>query len=386
MGVRDFLFGQTRGLLPTNQYISGTVPIQHANSRGTEPIRKLPIVRKCLGYIADTINKAEPEIVDADGNVLAKRHQLPEWMTQPTPDFQMAENVQQSVWSLFVHGYLRMMGMVGPTGRPAWIYIGVSPITSMISDSGAQFYAFVPADYGDDVMVANRVSYQRRFAAPGPVRGLSEMEPARTLLNTALHAQDVLDRHFGSNMMLDLVFTHEGEFVEGAGQNLIEQLAKRHAGPSRAWRPLVQDRKWRVERLKDSNQANQMMELYGMVNTMISTQVFGIDPLVFSLSSAPVSATSLTYQNASNLRSQVWQQAVEPIANIIAGAYSDYLPFGQYLRFSPTEFLRGSPSDRGQLVAQMALANKHSESEIFSDEEIREVLGYMGKTTPRQPV
>lgn len=383
MDTKTFLFGDRRALLPTNKPISGTVPIQHENSVGSEPLRKLPIARKCIGYIADTINKAEPQIVDLDGNVLATRHRLPEWIRQPTPEYVMEETIQQSVWSLFVNGYLRMLGFVGPTGRPAWIYIGVSPIQSMVMETGQILYVYTP-DFGEiDDLVANRVAYRRRFSAPGPVRGIGEMEPARTLLNTALHAQDVVDRYFGSNMMMDLIFTHDGEYIEGAGSNLLEQLAKRHAGPSRAWRPLVQDRKWKVERLRESNQASQMIELWGMVNTMVCTQVFGIDPLVFSLSSAPTSATSLTYQNASNLRSQVWQQAVEPIANIIAGAYSEYLPSGQMLQFSPTEFLRGSPSDRGQLVAQMALANKHSESEIFTESEMRDVLGYSPK--PKSP-
>ena len=383
MGVKAFLFGDTRGLLPTNKVITGTVPIQHENSAGSEPLRKLPIARKCIGYIADTINKAEPEIVDLDGNVMATRHRLPEWIRQPTPEFVMEEIVQQAVWSLFVDGCLRMFGFVGARREPEWVYIGTNPMLSHVMETGSGVYIFAPT-FGEAQRHANYVAFRRRFAAPGPVRGIGELEPARTLLNTALHAQDVMDRYFGSNMMMDLIFTHDGEYIEGAGATLLEQLAKRHAGPSRSWRPLVQDRKWKVERLRESNQASQMMELWGMVNTMVSTQVFGIDPLVFSLSSAPTSATSLTYQNASNLRSQVWQQAVEPIASIIAGAYSEYLPPNQFLRFSPTDFLRGSPADRGQLVAQMALANKHSESEIFSESEMREVLGYPGKTaSPR---
>ncbi|MCY4128994.1 MAG: phage portal protein, partial [Gammaproteobacteria bacterium] len=238
-------------------------------------------MRKCLGYIADAINKAEPEIVDLDGNVLATRTRLPGWMKQPTPEFVMEEVIQQAVWSLFVNGYLRMLGLVGPTGRPAWVYVGVSPITSMLLETGQILYVYTP-DFGEiDTLVANRVSYRRRFAAPAPSRGLGEMDPARTLLNTALHAQDVLDMHFVSNMMIDLVFSHDGEFVQGAGANLVEQLAKRHAGPNRSWRPLVTDRKWKVDRLKASNQASQMMELYGMVNTMLSTPAFGIDPLLF---------------------------------------------------------------------------------------------------------
>ena len=92
-GVRDVLFGQTRGLLPTNTPVLGTVPIQHENSKGSEPLRKLPLARKCIGYIAGPINKAEPEIVDADGNVLASGRQLPDWMLQPTPEFVMAETI-----------------------------------------------------------------------------------------------------------------------------------------------------------------------------------------------------------------------------------------------------------------------------------------------------
>ena len=382
MGLKDFLIGgptDTRNLFPVNKPVTGTAPIQHVNNIGSEPIRRLPIVRKCLGYIADTLNKANPRIVDIEGNVRRTRRQFPSWLDQPSAEYAYEEMIHQAVWSLFTNGYIRLLGSVKPNGVPSAVYVGTTSVISYSLSNGTIIYLDTPEYGNDDTIVANKVAFRRRFALPGQPRGIGEFEPARTLLNTALHAQDAIDRFFGNNMFIDLIFMHDGEYIEGVGANLIEQLAKRHAGPKRAFRPLVQDRKWKLERLKDSNQANQLLEIYTMVNTMVATQIFGIDPLVFSLSGGTISATSLTYQNASNLRSQVWQQAVEPVGDVIAATIGEYLRVtGEYFEFDPSDFLRGSPSDRAQLVANMALASKHSEKELWSEEEYRGVLGYRG--------
>ena len=383
----DFLFGETekRSALPLNSPLLNTVPIQHSSNRGTEPIRKLPVVRKCLGYIADQINKADPQIVNKKGQVIAGVHDLPRWINQPSAEYVREELVHQAVWSALTNGYIRLLATVR-NGNPLFVYVGTSSVVSYTVNNGEIIYLDY-ASYGDDshTIVADTIAIRRRFTLPGQPLGLSDFEPARTLLNTALHAQDAVDRFFGSNMFLDVIFSHDGEYVKGAGSELIEDLAKRHAGPRRAFRPIVTDRKWNIDRMKDSNQANQLVELLGMVNTAISTQIFGIDPLVFSLSTMSLSSTTLTYQNASNLRSQVWLQAVEPVADLIAGVISDYLPSGQYFRFSAADMLRGSPADRGQLVANMALVNKHQGRVVFSDEDIREVLGYRGEL-PTQPM
>ena len=63
MGIANFLFGDIRKAQPLNEPIDNSVPIQHVNAAGDKAIRNLPIARKCIGYIADNINKAEPVVV-----------------------------------------------------------------------------------------------------------------------------------------------------------------------------------------------------------------------------------------------------------------------------------------------------------------------------------
>lgn len=382
MKIKDFLVGDvgdSRQLLPVNEPIEGTVPLQHSFSKGSEVLQKLPIARKCLGYIADTINETTPQIIDRNGKVLHGEFDLPEFIYQPSAEYVFEEFVQQATWALHTDGLLRVLGTVTPKNQPVNMYVGSQSLTTLQLGDGQLVYVDQPV-WGDERynIIANKVALRRRLTAPGKPRGLGDFEPAQTLFSAALFAQESVEKFFGSNMFLDVIFSLDDEFSKNAAKELMTQLARKHTGPRNSFRPIIARKKWKVDRLKESNQANQLLELMMWLNSSISTTVFGIDPLVFALSSASTSGTSLTYQNASNLRSQVWLQACKPVARLIAGCITDYLPSGQFFQFSAQDFLRGSPADRGQLVQAMALAGKHYGKPIFSLEEIREVLGFHG--------
>ncbi len=379
MGILKQLFSGTeqRAVHRINEPIPGSAPRQHVNSRGTNAARNLPIVRKCLGFMADTINEAEPRIIGRDGSVMVSSDDLPAWIRQPSADFVLPEFVAQAVWSLMIDGDLRVLAATGPSGRPTQMYVGSSAMATTVSANGQLI--FTDSIYGspaqEGVIVADRFVHRRRFALPGTVLGLSEFGSAKVLIDSALHAQDALQRFFSSNMFLDLVFTSDDEYVQGAGGDLVAQLARRHAGGENAYRPIVTDRRWKVDRLRDSNQANQLVELVAMVNGMISAQVFGIDPAVFALGKVGDKGTGLTYENVSQIRSKVWLQSVEPVAQQIASAISDFLPRGQRLEFCAEDMLRGSPTDRGQLVATMAQADAAKGGGLFTADEMRDVVG-----------
>ena len=314
-----------------------------------------------------------------DGEILYRRSRLPQFIQNPSGEYVLKEMVHQSVWSMFLDGWLRLLASTRPTGVPMFMYVGTSSVITHTAASGQVVYLDSQGvGPNKHTIVADSIAIRRRFALPGRPIGISEYEPARTLLNTALNAQDAIDRFFGNNMFLDLLFFHDGDYVKNAGKQLLEQLAKRHAGPKRAFRPIVTDRKWKIERLRESNQANQLLEIWMTVNAKVCTEVFGIDPLVFSVSNQNVSSTSLTYQNAASLRSQVWHQAIEPVASLIADCITDYLPTGEHFLFAAQDFLRGSPSDRASLMEKMALVGKHYGKVMFAEEEIREVGGFTG--------
>ena len=381
MRLTEFLFSDTRKAVPLDEPIAGTVPLQHSGNYGTEFVRRLPVIRKCIGYIADMINETEPVLTNKSGKEIDRGlENMPEWIQNPSGEYTLSEWVQQGVWSSFANGNVRNMAQVRKGSmEPVYMYIGTSSLLNLSYGGNIIYKDVVQTSTGDDlVIIANHVAMRRRLAIPGQVMGIGEFESSKTLINTALHAQDVLDRFFGNNMFFDVVFMHDGEYVEGQAKELITKLAKRHGGTRRAFRPVVSDHKWKMERMKDSNQANQLLELLGFLNTSISTLVFGIDPLIFSLNTASHSTTNLTYQNAANLRSQSWLQACAPIARMLEGCITDYLPAGVRFRFSPSGMLRGSPSDRAGLVATMSLAGKHNGSAVFTKEEMRDVLGYGG--------
>ena len=383
MGTLSFLFGDTtpdtRTVHPINEPIYGTVPLQHIYSKGSEAVERLPIMRKCLGYIADTINETEGQIVNREKKLIFTENKLPRFIKQPSPEFVFPELVDQASYTLFMDGNLRLLAVRNSNGRPSSMYVGSPALVHKTYGDGTLIYydyIYGNSGDGDSVIKANSVVHRRRFARPGRPSGIGEFDPGKTLINTALHAQDVLDKFFANNMFLDLIFTHKGQFVKGVGKNLIASLASRHGGPKNAWRPIVDDHEWDIQRLKDSNSGNQALELMNLLDNRICTQLFGIDPLVFSIGSQVTLGSSLTYQNASNLRSQVWLQAVKPIARIIAEAISEYLPDGQYFQFDAHDFLLGSPSDRAMVVEKMALVNKHTGVMVFSIDEMRSVLGF----------
>ena len=387
MKLGEFLFGrepkrETRRAIPLDTPIPGSVPLQHISAFGIEGLSQLPVARKCIGYIADQINDAEPQIIEtATNKIVATRDDLPEWIANPSAEYVFEELIQQSVWSLIGTGHLRLLAQT-VNREPLFLYVGTTGLITIQINNGQVIYKdFVSWGDPSKVIIADHVSVRRLFAVPGSPIGMGTWEPASTLISTALYAQEAFERFFGNNMFMDLIFIRDGEFVQGASTELLTKLAKRHSGSSRAFRPLVTDNTWKVERLTDSNQANQVIELYGMINTHIATLVFGIDPLVFSLGSSGRpggSGAALVYQNASNLRSQVWNNACKPIARAIAGCISDYLPDGYRLHFSAAEMLRGSPHDRATMAGQMAAMTSSYGRPLFTPEEIREVLGYSG--------
>jgi len=373
---------ETRTVHAVNEPVVGTVPLQHIFSRGIQPVENLPIVRECLGYITDTINDTHACIINRKKEVVFDEFHLPKWIKQPSAEFVFSELVGQAVVSLFTSGDLRLLAMRnGKT--PIFLYVGSPSLTANKMTDGSIVYHDYLGPVPDDgsVIVANAVVHRRRLAFPGKPLGISQYEPGKTLINSALHAQDVIDNFFSKNMFLDLIFTRKNnsEGVQGTGKNLLTALANRHSGPANSFKPLVDDFEWNIERLKDSNQSNQLMELCAMLDTKICTQIFGIDPLIFSISNQITAGSTLTYQNASNLRTQVWLKAVKPVADIIAGAITEYLPNGQYFRFDAHDFLLGSPADRASLVEKMALVNQHSGTIVFTVEEMRSILGMVGE-------
>ena len=348
MGIlRDIFAGaDTRAIVKLDTpdpFPSGSLaPKSHLNSAGSKPLRTLPIARKCIGYIADTINEAVPQIVDREGEVLQGQYNLPRWLVQPSFDYTLDEFVHQAVWSLFNDGNLKVLAATRKDGKPVHIYVGTSSVIQYVFNGKPVYLDLVNTDNQESTIVADSMAMRRRFALPGEPNGLSEIGPAKTLLEIALYAQDVLDHFFGENMFLDVIISPPPELEvlpKDAKKSLVSQLARRHIGTKRAFRPIITEAKWEIDRLRDSNQSNQLVELVGLINGMVCSQVFGIDPIVFSQGSHH--SSSLTYQNSSNLRSQVWLQAVKPIAKLIAGCVSDFLPNGQRFEFSDHDLLLG---------------------------------------------
>lgn len=370
-----------RQAVPIGVPIPNTVPAQHTFALNREALSRLPVAQRCLSTITDFINTCDPEIVNLSGEVVYNANNLPRWVAQPSGEYVLAELVSQSVWSLFTHGELRLLASLNSRKAPTGLYVGTSNLRTFEADNGQTIYEISDITAGTggnkNLIQANAISVRRRLARPGWQHGLTPDEAANVLFSAALHAQEVIEKFMGSNMHLDVVFSLDGEWVKGAAQELARIILARHGGPRNAFRPLITERKWKVDRVRDNNRENQLTELVAQLNSDICALVFGIDPLLYNQHGGHGSG-QLNYTNSANLRSQVWSTACAPIAKLIEGAISDFLPATQLFKFNPTEMLRGSPHDRAQLVTQMAAVNASAGKTVFSTEEIRSVVGLVG--------
>ena len=375
--------GETRKAHPLDKPVPGAAPRQHLDATGVRSVGSLPIVKRCVTYITDIINETQPRVVNSRREVIAEAATLPEWIRQPSTDYVLEEFIAQAVWALHIDGNLKILANTNTkTGRPAQMYVGSGNVTRL--DTGGRL-VYQDMGIGGDI-VADRIVVRQRFAIPGLHNSISDSDSAQTLLSTALHAQDAIERFFSSGLMVDHIFSAKNGTVASAAKTLLEGLARRHTGGRNAWRPLVTDQEWEVTRLSDSNQANQVLELWGAVNSAVAAHVFGLDPSLFALAGAQDKATSsLTYENLGNQTAKVWQQTVRPLARIIASAISDYLPRGQRFVFGDEELLRGSPKDRAFVLQSMAVADASHDAGLFTRDELRDVVGLLPLPEPEGP-
>ena len=376
--VADYFIG--RAALPVDTTISNTVPSVAISGDGIRAAQSLPVFSKCMHYLADMINEATPTIVDNKGEVVLEGiDAMPQWLRQPSAEFVFSEWVQQAVWSAITRGVIYNFATLNSNRQPVFMYVGNAAVQNETAVDGAIIYSLElsgGSSSNKKTIKASHVTIRRRFALPGRQYGHSDIVSARTLLETAVLVQDLMLDYYGNNMMLDVVFSLKDKITPIAKKQLLAQIKSNHSGKKRNYRPIFSEAGLDVQRIGTDTQGTILYEMMAYLNTMISTLIFGVDPQVFALKVTNTGQSTLTYVNATHLRSQVWLQACAPIVKLIEGVISDYLPANKHFVLRPTELLRGSPADRSQLATNMALINKHSGVEVFSSDEIREVLRY----------
>lgn len=369
-----FVFGEERAPqpwgepIPYSRYLGRNEPIVLGN------VLALPIVRRCVGEVANLVASATPTIIRADGS---RTTRMPSWLRNPSAIFNLRETIHQSAWSCVFNAEMFLVWdnteTLGGRVRPSNIWVPRPEDVSYYSDGKSITYyqwwnggAEAQADMG---------THRRTLSAPGVWRGVGTTRTGKVLTDSAQSTQKALDNHLLKDAILGVVFAFAGTLNKDQRTQFLQQLARNHIGPENAGAPLVTDGDLKVQRIPPSMEDAQLIDLMRELDVRIARNVFFLD-----LGEHGSGQRSLTYTNTAQLRARNWSTAAEPIARTIADAFSDLL--GQQFVFDPAEPLRGSPADRSSLQAQMALTNERSIRSglgpVYSIEEIREVTGLHG--------
>lgn len=364
--------------LPMSRYIARNRPIVEGN------ILALPVVRRCIGELANLISAAKMVIVQPDGR---RTTMLPSWMMDPSALYNLRETNQQAVWSLSLEGEMFFVwnmegrtpeGLVVPRVRDVSFYSG---------GQGVVYQSWWDADGQDEH--AEYFSHRRLLAAPGTWRGVPPRESGEQLTDSAQHTQKALDSMLLKDAILGVVYAFTGELGAEQREQFLKQLNKTINGPENAGTPLITDGDLKVHRIEPSMEGEKLQALQRDLDARIASQVFFLDPAALDI---PTGEASLTYRNTSQLRARNWAQAGLPLAQVIAEAWTDVLRqagFMSHVEFDATEPLMGSPADRADLASKMATANMHSaragDGLLYSRKEIRLITGHHGDP-PELPV
>jgi len=172
--------------------------------------------------------------------------------------------------------------------------------------------------------------------------------------------------------MLTTMFSAKDEVAPEQAKMLIAQIRATHTGKEMAFRPIVMGGGMTAQNLSMTMEQADFTEIARWSAIQISAMVFGIDP---SLVGVNPPGSTLTYTNSLARERQLWLDALNPLMIRIEEIFTALLPPGQRFDFLEQDLLLGGLSDRSEVIANLARASQSLGKEIFSVNELRELVG-----------
>ena len=342
------------------------------------------VVWACVQFMSKKLWAMPRRLVDMDGQPVPGR--LPSWMRKPNRWQSWRDVLTAMAISYMLHGDMFVLPTRDAVGRTQEIIVP-HPLR--------MHYTLSEGDYGDIMWAPTalkglpyqgEVIHSRWMAVPGRVRGIGPIEAAWMMCGTVETGNRLVHDHFDKGAAIQ--YSLENAMYQSLPEKkmVAAQWEENQAGPDNAWRPLIMSDGWRVNPIGMTAETGRYLELLGWTEGRIAQQIFGLHP---SLVAAAVEGQSMTYENAETIDWRVHVDTIEGLLLAIEETLSLITPPGRGFDLDERAVLLGSPQRRTNLVATMALANKHNtgagQGVVFTETEMRDVVGFAEMIEPTEP-
>ena len=209
----------------------------------------------------------------------------------------------------------------------------------------------------------------------GEPTGLGILDAGATMLGYTLNQQDFAGEFFAESATPAGVIDHPGRIDEDEALKLRAQWTSQHAGGRGV---AVLSGGVTYKQISINPEQAQFLQTRAMSNQQIAT-VLGIPPFMLNAGQPQGTASSLTYQNLSQVFEELYRMTLSPVYLVrIEETMQRFLPRGQSVRFDTSELLRTDDANRWA-AQKIAL-----DAGILTLDEVRDIEGREHIPEPEQ--
>ena len=326
----------------------------------------IPVVRRCLIYIADRL-AALP--VHATGR-------RPPWLDSPNPDTDRRSFVSQFVTAVTLWPEAYILVEPTTTGRVGALHIPDPDMVSRPRVNDAP-WLYNGVEWPGPVVHTTRLALP---AALGCRNSVSATGALTQQMRTARGASTALAREFDSGTNFDIIVSATNAADRETMNDLLDELEAEAGSGYGLTQPIVTAADVKISRLTPSIRDRKLSELSIESQAQIATLGFGISADIVGLF---VPNQSNTYRNLQEHSARTWRDTVRGYAQACETVWQavarQWEPAAGTITIDPTEEHRGTPADRAAIVRVMTDANRADDAgrmpRTFGPTEVREVLG-----------
>ena len=343
-------------------------------------ITLLPIYWGCMTLITNRIRAMPYKVVNAEGEQVKE----PKWVRAPNSYWSMPLLLANTALQILHYGNAWWAPFFDSTGRvtglellpPNCVQPNWQP--SGIDSNRPWTVNGLPVNYP-----LLHLPYMPR---PGDILGTGVLEAAADLLDLGRNALS-WQKNFYVKGATGQFYLSNSDAQMAMNDQEIEDFQRTWqasvAGEGNAYNVPVIQGGFVLNRVSLTPEQMEYIEARKLTSHEIVSQIFNIPGAYYDLIQ---SGTSVTYQTNQAIEVRLWNDAVKPVACIIEEGLSLLLAGNLTFNFDEHAFLLGTPNDRLQRAAQMALINersdKYKQGPVFSRLEIRDALGYHADVNP----
>ena len=329
---------------------------------GTPDAFNAPVVYACLSRISRTISQLPRNVRRISDNQVMP---VPFWIENPNSYQGGTDFIKSLVASMLLWGEAFIIPYRTGRGMTTSVAV-VNPqyVSHYVQSQAIRWYINGTAYDGEMV-------HLRNDALPGKVRGFAAANTMTTLTQTNNEAQKFILNVVEQGGAYQLGITFPEDVDDDVLEDTALQVVARHAGAGNAYLPLVLSGGAQIIPINQSNADGAFIDLSDMTAKQIAQFWFGIDDTMLGFKSDQPQV----YQNAPAIWHRFWSFACKHIAGEIERGLTLLLPRNQRYDLEEWDVLLGGPHDRAKLSKEMAAVNATMKSKIFTEDELRQVVG-----------